>query len=135
MNDAKALYKAIELHPLERTPKLALADLYEERGLLHVALAIRWCVARDKWPWTHDSVSGVRPTRYRRFSWTCPHRYRSARRQDVLPECVYRALPNAGRGRWTHTWPDTTFFFSVELALSDLGYALDALRSALEVPA
>ena len=129
MNDARAMWKAIAIHPREDTPKLALADWYEEDApASRLAYALRWCVARGKWPWPHDfTCRGGSRRRYRRYSWSDASE--SLTRQSTLPTPLYLALPG-GRNQW----PGYCFYVSELLALRDLGDALHTLLAACEIP-
>lgn len=51
-----ALWSAITAQPGEDTPKLALADWLDELGSAATAYALRWFVARGKWP--HQFANG-----------------------------------------------------------------------------
>lgn len=44
------LWNAADSAPVDAGPKLALADLYEERGDESMAYALRWCAVHKKWP-------------------------------------------------------------------------------------
>ncbi len=50
MSDADALWAAILAAPADDLPKLVLADYLDERGQERDAAALRWCVARQRWP-------------------------------------------------------------------------------------
>ena len=50
MGDADALWSAVLASPSDDLPKLVLADYLEERGEDRDAAALRWCVARGRWP-------------------------------------------------------------------------------------
>jgi len=127
MNDAKALWRAIAKNPGEDTPKLALADWYGEQERPEMAHALRWCVARKRWPHRFDSCSLVCWIRQARAKGGGP-RPEWARR-CTLPASLYDALPR----RWE---PVRGFSYcgTAEAAVRKLAAALERLRSVLEVP-
>lgn len=134
MNDAKALWLAIRKHPGEGTPKLVLADWYEENGRPEMGLAIRWCVARGKWPRAHVFLSGGKyPRLYTRHGWVSPRYYMNGRaNRDVVPVAIFTSLPHNRRQDLICA---RVFYYSAELAVRDLAAALFAVRTACEVPA
>lgn len=120
MNDAKALWLAIRKHPREDTPKLVLADWYAEQGDLLMENALRWCVARGKWPFVLKYAVWTRQT-------TKPGR-------DYLPRSVFLALPRRRDGIPIEHFHSMSWR-TAEGAIRALGQALARLRAACEVPA
>lgn len=120
MTDGKALWKAIAARPGEDTPKLALADWYEEHGDGRMSHALRWCVARRTWP-----LHGPR-----RSLWI---RQVSRPGRNHLPAVVFDALaPRAdGTPPALLSWDS---WRSPEAAIRALAKSLAKLRSACEVP-
>jgi len=119
LNDARALWKAITLCPGEDTPKLALADLCQERGLPLVEAALRWCVARRVWPsGAHPRVLWIRQT-------TRPGR-------NHLPAVVFDALPMQRDGIPTNCLQYQSWY-STQAAIRALARSLERLRRAVEV--
>lgn len=52
MGDVDALWAAVLAEPTNETPKLVLADYLDGTDDTRSATALRWCVARGKWPRT-----------------------------------------------------------------------------------
>lgn len=133
MSDSKALWKAIVMRPRDDAAKLALADWYEEHGWPRIGFALRWCVAKGKWPWPNDYRSGGGKPRFTRFSWVMDKVQMT--RSHALPTLVYLALPKIIKCARARDYPLGARYYTCELAIRDLGDSLSLLRSICEVSA
>jgi uncharacterized protein (TIGR02996 family) len=112
VSDKHHLLRAILTNPEEDTPKLALADWFDENDDSATAHAVRWCVVRKKWPHQMSRSSKV--------TW---HGSGFSVARHCLPRLVYGLI----KGRsWKATFPNT------ERALESLGKALAKLKGLYE---
>jgi uncharacterized protein (TIGR02996 family) len=100
-----ALWAGVLADPSAGLPKLVLADWLEETGDPAFAFALRWCVARRKWPgrkagrrcewadgWSKDSARHLPTPVYVSLDTSFPRA--SSRTYDSVPKAV-RALGSA----------------------------------------
>lgn len=124
--DVRAMWKAIAAQPLEDTPKLALADLYDELGEPRMGYALRWCVAHGKWPELSEDWVAYRG---RRPAWRYHWRLQRGRPSQCTLDKNLLGLVTGGWWNVDH-WP----FATCEAAVRALARAQEKLRRVIEVP-
>ncbi len=115
MDDCKSLWKAIARQPGEDTPKLALADWYDDHGQPDMAFALRWCVAKGKWPYRSRYSKLAGGSWWPRKSQPCPYN---------LDRWLMRAVEPSGYA---------CLCGSAEQAVKRLAVGLARLRATLAV--
>ena len=99
VSDEQALWAAIAAHPAENTPKLVLADWYDEHGDPDMARGLRWCAECGRWPHRYTRRPGaVWYRRGKRREICLPARvYRLARKRPREPALRFKSVANAVR--------------------------------------
>lgn len=119
---ASALWAAVRGSPADDLPKLVLADWLEENGSPTTGTAIRWCVARDKWP---------RVTKKYASWYTDPTRNHPGRAEEVrratLPTALFAVACGCDTLFDLRSLPEFVHFHSPEDAVGYVRYALSRL--------
>lgn len=117
-----ALWAALARNPNDTAAKSALADYYEENGRRDLAHALRWCIARKKWP-SEDVYVSVGEVATSSWTWRDSSDYWG---RDCLPSGVYAYIENDG------DHPGWRSYDSQYAAIRALAASLKNLKSLYE---
>lgn len=125
MSDESALWAAIAAKPGEDTPKLALADWYADNGNPVMERALRWCVARQRWP--RATAKGAQSLWYGESRAITARNRHGVKDAHTLPGPVMALFPSTRRRRAEMRFRDA------KEAVLHLAAALEKLRRVYDL--